>query len=208
MAKATLTITRRGQSRSVELEPAGNVLGRHPQCDVILESGRVSRRHARIYQDPFGRWVVEDLGSKHGVWIRDERIEASAVLPGERLVVGPFSLTLTEETYTPQIGDRDWDDEADDRAGRELSLFETAELRWGTYDDYDGDVRLDTRGFTLRSDGLCKHLVGRRLRAGERLSRWTRMAQHLSVAWTRFEYDDRDGDLFSGDDHVQISVRF
>ena len=94
MAKATLTIARRGQSQVEELDPEGMILGRHPQCDILLDSGRVSRRHARIYRDPFGRWVVEDLGSKHGVRVGEERIEARAILPGECFTIGPFTLTL------------------------------------------------------------------------------------------------------------------
>ncbi|MGB2823962.1 MAG: FHA domain-containing protein, partial [Phycisphaerae bacterium] len=80
MAKATLTIARQGQTESVELDPRGTVVGRNPACDVVLESGRVSRRHALVFQDPFGRWIVEDLGSRHGVWVHQERIEARAVL--------------------------------------------------------------------------------------------------------------------------------
>jgi len=98
MAKATLTISRRGESRTVELDPNGITIGRHPDCDIVLESGRVSRHHARIYRDPFGRWLIEDAGSKHGVWVRDERVEAGAILPGERIALGPFSLVVSEES--------------------------------------------------------------------------------------------------------------
>lgn len=98
MAKATLTIARQGQTESVELDPRGTVVGRNPACDVVLESGRVSRRHALVFQDPFGRWIVEDLGSRHGVWVHQERIEARAVLPGESFRIGPFSLSVSQET--------------------------------------------------------------------------------------------------------------
>ena len=30
------------------LEGASVILGRHPACDIVLESGAVSRQHARI----------------------------------------------------------------------------------------------------------------------------------------------------------------
>ena len=98
MAKATLTISRQGQTRAVELDPRGTVIGRNPACDVVLDSGRVSRRHVLVFQDPFGRWIVEDIGSRHGVWVRQERIETRAVLPGEWFRVGPFGLSVSEET--------------------------------------------------------------------------------------------------------------
>jgi len=98
VAKATLTVSRGGQTQTVELNPRGTTIGRSPTCDVVLESGRISRRHALVFQDPFGRWIVEDFGSRHGVWVREERIEARAVLPGERIRIGPFSLLISEPT--------------------------------------------------------------------------------------------------------------
>jgi sigma-B regulation protein RsbU (phosphoserine phosphatase) len=97
MAKATLTISRGAERRTVELDPRGMVVGRNPACDVVLDSGRVSRRHALVFRDPFGRWIVEDVGSRHGVWVRQERIEARAVLPGEWFRIGPFALSVSEE---------------------------------------------------------------------------------------------------------------
>jgi len=91
MATAKLTIAGQGGSTEVALDANGAIIGRSPSCDAVLDSGRVSRRHARIFQDPFGRWIVEDLGSRNGVTIGGQRIGARAVLPGEKIVVGPFS---------------------------------------------------------------------------------------------------------------------
>lgn len=91
-----LVVSGHGQSRRMPLDPKGVILGRAPTCDVVLESQRVSRRHARLFRDPFGRWVVEDMASRHGVWIAGQRIEARAVLPGEKIVIGPFTLTVVQ----------------------------------------------------------------------------------------------------------------
>ena len=65
------------------LDPAGVIIGRDPKCQIVLDSPRISRRHARIFQDPFGRWIVEDLGSRNGTWIGEHRIEAQSIPPGE-----------------------------------------------------------------------------------------------------------------------------
>ncbi|MHC4744318.1 MAG: FHA domain-containing protein, partial [Planctomycetota bacterium] len=59
MAEALLTIDERGQSREVGLNHEGTIIGRSPRCDVVIDSKDVSREHARVFQDPFGRWVFE-----------------------------------------------------------------------------------------------------------------------------------------------------
>jgi phosphoserine phosphatase RsbU/P len=51
--------------RVIPLEGASVVLGRHPACDVVLESGAVSRQHARILNLD-GNFYVEDLHSRNG----------------------------------------------------------------------------------------------------------------------------------------------
>ena len=48
---------------------------------------------------------MEDIGSRHGVWVRQDRVEARAVLPGEPFRIGPFSLSVTEETDRPIAAD-------------------------------------------------------------------------------------------------------
>jgi signal transduction histidine kinase len=58
--------------------------------------------HARIYQDHFGRWIVEDLGSQNGVFIAGQRVKAQAVLPDEQISIRPFTLSLVEE-YDPRL---------------------------------------------------------------------------------------------------------
>ena len=47
------------------LEGASVVLGRHPACDIVLESAAVSRQHARILNLD-GNFFVEDLHSRNG----------------------------------------------------------------------------------------------------------------------------------------------
>ena len=39
------------------------VIGRAPDCGIVLAHDSVSRHHARLARDGQGAWVVEDLGS-------------------------------------------------------------------------------------------------------------------------------------------------
>lgn len=50
------------------------LLGRDPQCDVVIPNRQISRRHARVYPQERGVWV-EDLGSKNGTFLNGERLE-------------------------------------------------------------------------------------------------------------------------------------
>lgn len=85
-----------GPDMETPLDPAGVTIGREEEtCQIFLDSPRVSRKHARIFQDPFGRWVVEDLASKNGTWIGEQRVSTQAILPGESITVGPYDLLLS-----------------------------------------------------------------------------------------------------------------
>lgn len=112
--------------RSFELSADGLLIGRAAACDVVLADPRVSSRHARLWRDPAGRWVLEDLASKNGTWLGGERISRQAMLPGQVLHAGPFRLSIlpaetpvaapprTASAATiagdPQtLVDRDWD---------------------------------------------------------------------------------------------------
>lgn len=55
------------------------VLGRHPDCHVIIEVGAVSRQHAKIHHvdDEF---VLEDLGSRNGTFLNGQLISAQTKL--------------------------------------------------------------------------------------------------------------------------------
>jgi len=98
MVKTKLIISGPVDTREVLLESKGTTLGRGSHCDVLLDDEAVSRLHARIYQDPFGRWIVEDLKSHNGVLVDGQRIKAQAVLHGQKVSIYPFTLRLSEES--------------------------------------------------------------------------------------------------------------
>jgi DNA-binding winged helix-turn-helix (wHTH) protein len=77
------------------LEEGPHVIGRDPDVDILLDSPGVSRRHAliRVAQ---GSATIEDLGSKNGTLVGNQRLEASRSLgDGDTITVGPVKLTLS-----------------------------------------------------------------------------------------------------------------
>lgn len=78
----------------VLLGEGDHVIGRAHDCDIVLESELVSRRHARLSVS--GSTVfVEDLGSINGVTVDGIRVQSKAIVPpGSRLGLADAELTL------------------------------------------------------------------------------------------------------------------
>ena len=56
------------------------IIGRHPECDIVLESGAVvSRQHARLFSRD-GGYACEDLGSRNGTFVNGKLINGPTQL--------------------------------------------------------------------------------------------------------------------------------
>jgi len=82
--------------KEILLAAKGATLGRNADCDIVLDDGNVSRLHARIFQDPFERWIIEDLESRNGILIEGKHIKAQAILPNQKISIRPFTLSLLQ----------------------------------------------------------------------------------------------------------------
>jgi hypothetical protein len=82
---------------SLPLRGGGILIGRNPECALVLDDDYASGRHCRIYPDPSGRdgWVVEDLGSTNGTFIGRDRLNGTRpVEVGTSLRIGKTVLEL------------------------------------------------------------------------------------------------------------------
>ena len=51
-----------------EIRSERTVIGRHPECDIVVDVGAASRQHARINQSN-GAFFLEDLKSRNGTYL-------------------------------------------------------------------------------------------------------------------------------------------
>jgi DNA-binding winged helix-turn-helix (wHTH) protein len=77
----------------ITLDEGAHVLGRDPDVEIFLNSSGVSRRHAMITVST-GQAAIEDLGSKNGTFVGDQRVAGSRPL-GDGDIIGVGSVKLT-----------------------------------------------------------------------------------------------------------------
>jgi sigma-B regulation protein RsbU (phosphoserine phosphatase) len=106
MGMEMLAIDIRAQSGAASHVTVGGggqlvVNGRPPDAQIPLDSNTISRRHAEMMRDPFGRWWIRDLGSRNGTHVNGTRVTESVVKPGDLIQLGEYSLSLSavEDTH-------------------------------------------------------------------------------------------------------------
>jgi serine phosphatase RsbU (regulator of sigma subunit)/pSer/pThr/pTyr-binding forkhead associated (FHA) protein len=67
------------QGATVPLEADRLVIGRNPECDVVIPLTSVSREHAQIVRAQ-GRYLIEDLQSRNGTFVNNQAIAARTPL--------------------------------------------------------------------------------------------------------------------------------
>jgi pSer/pThr/pTyr-binding forkhead associated (FHA) protein len=68
------------------------VVGRHPDCDVIIQEPYMSSEHAEL--TPFnGRWQIKDLGSTNGTYLNGRSVhQTEDIEPGDVIQFGRVKL--------------------------------------------------------------------------------------------------------------------
>ena len=86
-----------GDRTEVPLDPLPFLIGRLADNHLSLRDNRISRRHARILAEG-GAYVIEDLNSRHGLYVNGVRVTRQTLRHGDRISFGfPDSYELTFE---------------------------------------------------------------------------------------------------------------
>ena len=79
------------------------VMGRSPECDLVLDVAAVSRRHVILTKEE-GLYFVQDLGSRNGTYINNHRVEDRGPLcNGDRMLICDILFEFYDETAPPEL---------------------------------------------------------------------------------------------------------
>ena len=72
-------------------------IGRHADCQIVLESRQVSRKHAMLFGGG-DTWFISDLGSTGGTWLNGEKVtDPVPFSAGDQLKIGDWILKLSAQ---------------------------------------------------------------------------------------------------------------
>ena len=124
MAFLSTHIEGRGTER-FELASGETSIGRHPECDIVVDAGAVSRYHAKVFRQG-DEFLVEDSGSRNGTFLNGQLLTApQALQEGDRVRISDVELMFHREA-TPEFA----------RGGAEMT-FDGSSFGIVMVDDHD-----------------------------------------------------------------------
>ena len=84
---ALVVVQPSGNKTRLPLAPVPFQIGRQADNHLVLRDNRASRSHARIIAEN-GEYFVEDLGSRHGVYVNGERVTRQRLTNSDRIDFG------------------------------------------------------------------------------------------------------------------------
>lgn len=162
------------------LDSAGVILGRHPDCNVVVDNASVSRHHAKITQADDG-YYVEDLQSRNGTYLNGQFLTQPHLLtPGDRIRICnvEFEFRDGENLSVPLSQDSTWqfdgssfgvvmvDDPVSDAGASALSKVEVKKTASGVHVAASVETKLSallqitrTLGSALRLDEVFPKVI-------------------------------------------------
>jgi serine phosphatase RsbU (regulator of sigma subunit)/pSer/pThr/pTyr-binding forkhead associated (FHA) protein len=88
------------------LDMAGEkmVIGRNPECDLVIPASAVSREHAQVIKSN-GSWFVKDLRSRNKTYVNNQEVNPDAMVrlrEGDRLRICDFTCMFYDGGAWPQ----------------------------------------------------------------------------------------------------------
>lgn len=87
-----------GIAPSIPLQRPVVLIGRHPECDVRIDSPKISRRHCCIAL-AYDRLIARDLGSRNGLRVNGRVVEEARLSAGDEIAIGHVIYRV--ETLSP-----------------------------------------------------------------------------------------------------------
>jgi adenylate cyclase len=84
-----------GETPQAYTFPSGEVvIGRSPDCQIVLRDFGISRNHAKVVVSETGDARIMDLKSKNGTQVNGVQVMEAPLKDGDRILLGKFELTF------------------------------------------------------------------------------------------------------------------
>lgn len=81
------------------------VIGRAANCQLVIDSERISREHLRIDLESDGRYRIHDLGSRNKTYVNGELVTEALLTPGAIIRFGDQVVEFVEDAAAPDVID-------------------------------------------------------------------------------------------------------
>ena len=106
----TLVVRTQGSDRSLPAGPS-YLVGRDPQCDIVLSDLSVSSHHAEL-RNVAGTHRIVDLGSTNGTFVNERRVTEALLSEGDTVGLGDSTFRLVGQELREITGPRVYAEEA------------------------------------------------------------------------------------------------
>jgi len=88
--------------RRYKLADGEYIIGRRSDCQIFVPDMRVSRQHARLWQDG-DAWQIEDLGSNNGTFVNGNKVQsATPVRHDDEILIANNRIRVEARDTTPE----------------------------------------------------------------------------------------------------------
>lgn len=117
------------------------VLGRSSDCDIVVRTEGVSRRHSEVYFDPSsGAWMVKDLGSRNGTFLDGKAVSQPTKLSGGQFIqIVGFAVQFSDQTDVQTPPDRSANRSGDGTDNQATICLEPSQIQ--TQIEHSGWIR-------------------------------------------------------------------
>jgi diguanylate cyclase (GGDEF)-like protein len=81
-------ISGRSAAKVFPLSNGPVAIGRAEECEIPLDDGDISRRHATVTAKPDGTCLLTDGGSRNGTWVKGKRVREILLADGDKFQLG------------------------------------------------------------------------------------------------------------------------
>ncbi len=75
--------------KSFVIDKPGVVLGRSPECDIVINDPAISKEHCTITRKEEHKFFIEDLNSTNSTYLNGKKIKKEEhIIYGDRIIIG------------------------------------------------------------------------------------------------------------------------